>query len=203
MKTSKWIAAAFAGTLLSCAAQAAFLTGTFSGFAVDSERVQGVEMFGDFDGARVNGSFGFDSNGAGLTPAWLKFDVPGVVSYDFTGETAAHFAGNGLTDSIVLDANPTLMIPSGSFRIVGPAGSLSIAPGGGIDLSAFDPASIPLAYLGGEFGARRGASASIHFDQFAFDGYPAEVPEPRTLALFGCGLLALALLGRRKRNKHR
>lgn len=199
MRGSQRILVALGLALVSCAAQATFLTGTFSGVAFDSERVQGVEMEGDFDGARVTGSFGFSSTGNG-EPAWLKFDVPGIVSLDFTGETTVSF-NDGNSNSIELSANQTLMIPSGFLRISGLDGDSWLLPDGSLDLSTFDPASIALSSLSAQFGSRRGPSASVRFDEFAFDDYSAAVPEPKTLALFGCGLIALALLGRRRNTK--
>jgi len=192
-----------AAMVLCTSAQAALLTGTFSGVAMDSERVQGVEMFGDFDGARIDGSFGFETGNVGSPPqAWLKFDVPGIVFYDFTGQTVRHFGSDGVNDRIELIANGFTPEPSGRLTFTGPAGAFALTPSG-IDLARFDPSAILLEYLSGDFGARRGPSASIRFDHFVFDGYPATVPEPASLALFGIGLLAIAMVGRRQARRRK
>lgn len=131
----------------------------------------------------------------------VAFEVPGIVSLDFTGETGVSFSNDGNSDSIELSANESLMIPSGFLRISGSAGGSWLLADGGLDLATFDPASIALTSLSAHFGSRRGPSASVDFDYFAFDDDSTAVPEPKTLALFGCGLIALAFLGRRKNTK--
>lgn len=191
MHSIKSLFATLAGVLLFVVpAHAAFITGTFSGLAANSERVQGVEMFGNFDGARIFGSFGFETEPGGSSgPAWLNFEVPGIVTYDFTSGTGALFSSSGTTRTIDISHDNFTPEPSGHLIITGPASSLD----------PFDPGAILLEYFSGHFGARRGPTADIVFDRFAFDAPPNSIPEPATLALFGMGLLCVASLGRRRR----
>lgn len=188
-----------AGLLVSAAAHAVFLTGSFSGVAFDSERVQGIEMYGDFDGERVFGTFGFEAESTSTpAPASLTFEVPGIAAYDFSDRAFVQFLDTGARQSIEILALGDIEFSSGSLILSGPPGSLSLLPshGGtstGIDPATFDPSSILLGSVRADFGQRRGPSGFVRVDHLQFDKYHS-VAEPGTLALFGVGLLGVLLL---------
>lgn len=206
MRSKRWVSRMIAGIgcaaglmLVGVPAYAAFLTGSFSGVAFDSERVQGIEMFGDFDGERVFGTFGFEAESTSTpAPASLTFEVPGIASYDFSGQAFVQFLDTGTRQSIEILTLGDIPYASGSLILSGPPGSLSLLPpqGGistGINLATFDPTSILLSSVRADFGQRRGPSGSVLVDQLQFDKYHS-IPEPGTLALFGVGLLGVLVL---------
>jgi hypothetical protein len=188
--------------LVGVPAHAVYLTGSFSGVAFDSERIQGIEMYGDFDGKRVFGTFGFEAETTSTpAPASLTFRVPGIASYDFSDRAFVQFLDTGTRQSIEILALGDIAYASGSLILSGPPGSLSLLPsqGGistGIDLTTFDPTSIVLGSARADFGQRRGPSGSVRLDRLRFDKYRS-VPEPATLALFGIGLLGVLMLSRK------
>lgn len=185
--------------LVGVPAHAVFLSGSFSGIAFDSERIQGIEMYGDFDGKRVFGTFGFEAEST-TTPARasLTFKVPGIASYDFSDRAFVQFLDTGTRQSIEILALGDIVFASGSLILSGPSGSLSLLPAQdgvstGIDLTTFDPKSIVLDSVRADFGQRRGALGSVRVDRLRFDTYHS-IPEPGTLVLFGIGLLGVLLL---------
>lgn len=190
MSASAWYGMIFTALLTTTPVHAAFVSGDFSGTAIDSEQVSGVPEAGNFDGAPVTGSFGFDTAAVGM-PAFgiLTFDVPDIVSYDFSGVTALSIADDGLQQSIGLTANP--LFQSGSLTIFGPSGSLFDA----LDLSSFDPQSFVFSDATATFGSRSGPTATVDISALSFD---QPVSEPGSLALLGIGLAGMNMVGRKK-----
>ena len=201
MKTRIYGMAACMLALVALPAHATFLSGTFSGLAENSERIQGVEMFGDFDGERVTGTFSFETISGGS--ASLTFDAPDIVHFDFTNDASVSFGNNGVMEWIELRSSGfETIVNNGHLVIGGPLGSLSLLPSEngaspGIDLARFDPASILLENVVAEFGGHRAPTASIVLDQLSFNAFPTTIPEPSTPALLTVGLLGIACLRRK------
>lgn len=180
--------------LLGAQAHAHLITGSFAGVAKNSERVEGVEMFGNFDGAAVNGTFGFESGGGS---AFMSFAVP---SLDVLYEMPAWITFQ--SNSIQLEYGTDITTPFGLLRLrsdtplplLGSAGHYT-----GINEGLFDPAVFVADWTAASFGRRRSPSGDVDVQSLIFDDASTGVPEPATLLLFGTGLLGVAVPAARRR----
>ncbi len=175
--------------------QAMLITGYFSGRAQNSERVQGVEMEGNFDGARVDGTFGFDSDGG---MGFLSFAVPAL---DVLYEMPAYVDFNAR--SVALRYGSDITTPFGFLQLDSSTALPRLGTPGhytGLDPALFDP-SVFSVTTRASFGKRRAPSGEIEVQQLVFDSSSTSVPEPASVLLFGTGLLGITLARRRRASR--
>ena len=133
-----------------------------------------------------------------MEPGYLHYNgwVLNLSIQAFGREIASNFSDNW-PDSVTLAEEGTAQ--SLSVAGGGPYWGWSmefVAPGGGLfqdlDPMTFDPTQVDMSRSFATFSDDiRSYGARVSFDSLLFDGYPSQVPEPATLALFGAGLLML------------
>jgi hypothetical protein len=168
------------------------ITGNFSGTTTDSMNVQGIPMFGDFDGLRVSGTFAFDTMAGGAASVTILVpDKPIEVS----SMLSVSFGRDALFDLISLD-DPTANVgsPVTAFaRFQAPAGTLPLLedPSGrliGLDAARFEPSRFDLGHVIFRFAQRRGPIAFVALERLSFQGPTAPISLPGSLLLLVLGL---------------